>query len=76
MSTTVSLDADVAAAVEAYCRLTGVDLDAAVNDLIRRGLAVPHQRSAFRPRSANLGLRIDVSKVSEAVDLLDNLPQR
>jgi Arc/MetJ family transcription regulator len=71
MRTTVSLDDDVAAAVEELRHSRHVGLSEAVNELIRQGLRVPRKRSAFRPRSADLGLRVDVANVAEALDLLD-----
>jgi Arc/MetJ family transcription regulator len=71
MRTTVSLDADVAAAVERLRRERNIGLSQAVNELVRAGLRVPAQRSAFRQRSVELGLRIDVSNVAEALDVLD-----
>lgn len=71
MRTTVSLDDDVAAAVDRLRRERNLGLSQAVNELIRNGLRVPEQRREFRQRSADLGLRIDVSNVAEALDLLD-----
>jgi Arc/MetJ family transcription regulator len=71
MRTTVSLDDDVVAAVEQVRRERGLGLSAAVNELIRAGLRAPRQRRAFRQRSVDLGLRVDVSNVAEALDLLD-----
>ena len=46
-------------------------LSDAVNELIRAGLAAPAHRSAFRQRTANLGLRIDVANTGEALERLD-----
>jgi Arc/MetJ family transcription regulator len=72
MRTTVSLDDDVAAAVEEARRSRHLGLSEAVNDLIRAGLAtVPPARRVFHQRSSDLGLRIDVSNVAEALDVLD-----
>ena len=71
MRTTVSLDADVAAAVEEVRRSRHVGLSEAVNELIRAGMSAPRKRRAFRQRTADLGLRIDVSNVAEALDVLD-----
>jgi len=71
MRTTVSLDDDVAAAVEKLRRDRGLGLSDAINELIRAGLRVPRRRPAFRQRSADLGLRVDVSNGAEALDLLD-----
>ena len=71
MRTTVSLDDDVAAAVDDLRRGRHIGLSEAVNELIRQGLRTPQERAPFRPRSAAMGLRIDVANVAEALDLLD-----
>jgi Arc/MetJ family transcription regulator len=71
MRTTISLDDDVAAAVERLRRDRQIGLSEAVNELVRAGLVAPRKRPVFRQRSAELGLRIDVSNVAEALDLLE-----
>jgi Arc/MetJ family transcription regulator len=71
MRTTVSLDDDVAAAVDQLRRERHLGLSEAVNELIRLALRAPRSRPAFRQRTAALGLRVDVSNVAEALDLLD-----
>jgi Arc/MetJ family transcription regulator len=71
MRTTVSLDDDVVAAVEELRRARRLGLSEAVNELIRAGLRAPRRRQQFRQRTAELGLRVDVSNVAEALDLLD-----
>jgi Arc/MetJ family transcription regulator len=72
MRTTISLDDDVAAVVEELRRTEHVGLSEAVNQLIRAGIgSTSRRRRTFRQRSANLGLRIDVSNVAEALDALD-----
>jgi hypothetical protein len=72
MRTTVALDDDVSAAVEKVRRARRVGLSEAVNFLVREGLRAPRPKQAvFRQRTADLGLRIDVSNVAEALDLLD-----
>jgi Arc/MetJ family transcription regulator len=71
MRTTVSLDDDVAAAVDQLRRERRLGLSEAVNELIRLALRTPRSRPAFRQRTAALGLRVDVSNVAEALDLLD-----
>lgn len=76
MRTTVSLDDDTAAAVEALRRAQGVGLSEAVNMLIRAGLTVPRQAQPFRQRSARIGLRVDVSNVADALETLDGPDQR
>jgi len=71
MRTTLSLDDDVAAAVQRLREERNLGLSEAVNELVRAGLAVRPRRKAFRQRTANLGLRIDVSSVAEALEHLD-----
>ncbi|HXF72178.1 MAG TPA: ribbon-helix-helix protein, CopG family [Actinomycetota bacterium] len=77
MRTTVTFDDDVAAAIERLRREGGRGLSEVVNELIRRGLAAeaePPRR--FRQRTAPLGLRIDVTDVAEALDLLEGPTHR
>ena len=71
MRTTVSLQDDVAAAVEEIRRTRHVGLSEAVNELARAGMAAPRRGRTFQQRSADLGIRIDVSNVAEALDTLD-----
>lgn len=71
MRTTLSLDDDVAAAVQRLREERHIGLSDAVNELIRAGLAVPAQRMTFRQRTARLGLRVDVSSVAAALEHLD-----
>lgn len=71
MRTTLSLDDDVAAAVQRLREERHIGLSDAVNELIRAGLAAPGRRTAFRQRTASLGLRIDVSSVADALERLD-----
>lgn len=73
MRTTVDLQDDVAKAVEERRRATGHGLSATINELVRAGLlAQGSERSRFVQTSTPLGLRIDVSNVAEALDLLDD----
>lgn len=77
MRTTVTLAPDVAAALTAVQRERGVGLSAAVNELVRRGLLAeqaPATTRPFRQRTYDLGLRIDVRNVAEALDVLDDSP--
>ncbi len=72
MRTTITFDDDVAAAVERLRRERSSGVSAVVNDLVRRALATSDRPStAFRQRTAPLGLRIDVGNVAEALELLD-----
>lgn len=70
MRTTVELDPDTAQAVQRL-RQEGRGVSAAVNELIRRGLLAEPGERRFVPRTRRLGIRIDVSNVSDALDLLD-----
>jgi Arc/MetJ family transcription regulator len=69
--TTLSLDDDVAAAVQRIREERHIGLSDAVNELIRAGLAAPARRAKFRQRTTNLRLRIDVSNVADALERLD-----
>lgn len=71
MRTTLSLDDDVAAAVQRLRQERHIGLSDAVNELIRAGLAAPARRTAFRQRTTSLGLRVDVSSVTDALEHLD-----
>lgn len=72
MRTTVRLDPEVAAAAERLRRERQIGLGEAVNELARAGLA--HGRGPaprFHQRTASIGLRIEVTDVAEALELLD-----
>ena len=71
MRTTLSLDEDVAAAVQRLREERHIGLSDAVNELIRAGLAAPARHSAFQQRTVDLGLRVDVSDVADALERLD-----
>lgn len=71
MRTTVDLADDVAAAVDKARRERGLGLSEAVNDLVRAGL-LPRERPRFRQRRNDMGMRIDVSNVGEAIELLES----
>jgi hypothetical protein len=72
MRTTIRLDNDVAAAAERLRREEHIGLGEAVNRLARAGARAGRSRSRpFRQRTAALGLRVDVSNVAEALELLD-----
>lgn len=77
MRTTVSLDDDVSAAVDLLRRERGLGLSQALNELARHGLAAaPKRRPPFRQRTQRLGLRVDVSNVERAIELLDGPSHR
>ena len=75
MRTTVTLDPDVAAAVARLRREHSIGMSEAVNELIRTGLRPAQPRKTYRPRSHSLGLRLDVTNVAEALELID-VPER
>lgn len=74
MRTTISLDDDIAAAVQQLRRQTGIGLSEAVNQLVRRGLMGTESRGGrpFRQPCAPIGLRLDVSNIAEALEILES----
>lgn len=71
MRTTVTLDDDVTAAVEQMRRERSAGLSEVINELIRAGLRAKRPRQPFRQRTESIGIRIDVTNVAEALELLD-----
>lgn len=71
MRTTVTLDDDVAAALDRLRRERGLGLSEALNELVRRGLARPQEIQPFTQRTSAMQARIDVANVAEALDLLE-----
>jgi hypothetical protein len=71
MRTTVKLDEDVAAAAEQLRRERHIGLSEAINELARAGLRRRQVKKRFRQQTHDLGLRIDVSNVAEALELLE-----
>jgi hypothetical protein len=76
MRTTVTLDDDVAAAVERLRRERGIGLSEALNGLARAGLSVRNDRQVFRQQSVIVGLKVDVTNVAEAIEQLDGAGAR
>ena len=76
MRTTITLDRDVAHAVQRLRRQRGVGLSEAVNDLIRAGLLAKAPRAEFRQRVHSLGLKVDVRNVAEPLEVLDGPASR
>jgi hypothetical protein len=72
MRTTVVLDDDVATAIAQIRRERSIGVSETVNELIRAGLRVKQPPRAFRQRSQAMGLRVDVTNVAEALELLDS----
>lgn len=75
MRTTVEFDADTARAVEDL-RKQGLGVSEAVNELIRRGLVPRKRAERFEQRTAPLGLKIDVSNIAEALEVLEGAEAR
>lgn len=72
MRTTIRLDDDVAAAAQRLSREAHIGLGEAVNRLVRAGLRPgPVRRRTFQQRTTEMGLRVDVSNVADALELLD-----
>jgi hypothetical protein len=70
--TTVTFDDDVAAAIRELRRRRSIGLSEAVNDLIRSGLGIRRTKpTPFKQRSRRLGLRIDVTDVADALEILE-----
>ncbi|TLF73613.1 ribbon-helix-helix protein, CopG family [Nocardia cyriacigeorgica] len=73
MRTTIRLDSDVVAAAERLRRERGIGLGEAINELARAGMhnQSATQRRPFRQRTRDLGARVDLSRNSEVLDLID-----
>ncbi|MGH3875287.1 MAG: ribbon-helix-helix protein, CopG family [Pseudonocardiaceae bacterium] len=71
MRTTVSLDDDVAAAVQRMRVERNIGLSEAVNELARAGLTVPSQRTRFVQRAFPMGARVDVTNIGDALEYLE-----
>ncbi len=71
MRTTVEFDDDTSAAIEHLRREAGVGVSEAVNQLIRRGLLPRPERARFQQQTRPLGLKIDISNVADAIDVLE-----
>ena len=71
MRTTVRLDPEVAAAAERLRRERHIGLGEAINELARAGLDREQKTTRFRQRTANVGLKIDVTNVADALEQLD-----
>lgn len=71
MRTTVEFDGDTVAAINQLRREKGIGVSEAVNELIRRGLLPRREPAPFVQKTHPLGLKIDVSNVAEALDVLE-----
>jgi ribbon-helix-helix CopG family protein len=71
MRTTVTLADDVAAAVERLRKERGLGLSEALNELARAGLSQRRRKTAFSQQAYPVGLKIDVTDVADALELLE-----
>jgi len=71
MRTTVTLDDDTQAAIDRVRRERSIGVSEAVNDLIRAGLTRKTGPRPFTQRTRSVGLRVDVTNISEALEELD-----
>lgn len=75
MRVTVTLDDDVFAEAERMCREQGLKISAAINELARRGIAATtvntSSRTAFKQRTKQIGIQVDVSNLGDVLDALD-----
>lgn len=71
MRTTIEFDDDTAAAIQKLRREKGLGVSEAVNQLIRRGLLSREDRPPYVQKTHRLGLRIDVSNVADAIEVLE-----
>lgn len=73
MRTTIDLQPDVEKAIDQMRKSTGKGLSETVNELVRAGLVHQNQeRTPFVQKSYPMGLRMDVSNVAEALELLED----
>lgn len=74
MRTTVTLDPEVAAAVEQLKRERGTGVSGAINELARRGLAAGERpREQFVQETSDMGEGMDVTNIGEVLEELDRL---
>lgn len=71
MRTTIELDDDTAAVIERVRRERGIGVSEAVNALIRQGVLPRPEPPRFSQRTHHLGIKIDVSNIAEALDVLE-----
>ncbi len=71
MRTTLTLQDDVAAAVDRLRRSEGIGVSEAVNRLVRAGLAKPQAPMLYEHDSYDMGERVDVANIGDVIGLLD-----
>ncbi len=72
MRTTITVADDVAAEMERLRREEGMGPSEALNTLARRGMTQSKPARRYRARTHDLGLRIDVSDVAAALELIED----
>lgn len=74
----MTLDDDVVKAIEALRRERGLGASAAVNELVRRGLASPAEPPArFHQRTSSMGTpRVPIDDIGSALELLEGEAHR
>ena len=72
----MEFDDDTAQALAHLRRESGMGVSEAVNALVRRGLLTEVSSEPFVQQTRRLGIRIDVSNVAEAIDLLEGRETR
>ncbi|HEV3309852.1 MAG TPA: CopG family transcriptional regulator [Chloroflexota bacterium] len=73
MRTTVTLDDDVAAAVERFKRERMVGVSEAVNQLIRSGLSGTRARKPFRQVSRPMHALVDMANVWRLIEMTESV---
>lgn len=71
MRTTVRLDPEVKSAADRLSRERHIGLGEAVNELAHSGLRTTKRPADFHQRTASVGVKVDVTNVAEALELLD-----
>ena len=72
MRTTVTLDKDVAAAIERVRRERGLGFSEAVNELVRKGLIYRKPRRRFVQKTYSMGpSRVDLRNIGHALEELE-----
>lgn len=74
MRVMVTLDADVAAAIDKMRREHGMGPSEAINTLVRRVLEIRSEPLAYEHRSFDMGARVDPDDIGTVLDLLDDEP--
>lgn len=72
MRTTITVADDVAAEMERLRREQGMGPSEALNTLARRGMTRSEPARHYRPRTHDLGVRLDISDVAAALELIED----